>query len=247
MKKFTKILVVLFSIALGLAVQSNSSPLNLKAEDQRQDSLISLKLWATYYYIPTLKHTDEGIDLLDKNEAEIGLKLSLCNWCTANIEGTVYIEKEEHIYVLNYAGRSKEIQNDCRDCEKYKKYDSYKKTGKVLWEFSSDFGKGVLNFKLKPFKTIAVDPSKIPYGSVLFIPEAKNTIYIDENGERKIHDGYFFAADTGSKIKGNHIDLFLGNTNINPFSFVKSDENKTFEALIIRDLEIMEKVQKLHQ
>ncbi|WP_196893287.1 3D domain-containing protein [Aureivirga marina] len=207
---------------------------------------ITLELWATYYYIPTLKHSETGVDLLNKKEKKTGLKLNLCDWCKANIEGTVYIEKEGKIHVLNYSGRSTRIQKDCRDCEKYKNYNSYEKTGKVLWEFSSGFGKGVQNFHLKPFKSIAVDNSLIPYGSVLFIPKAENTIYIDENGKEQIHDGYFFAADTGSKIKGNHIDVFLGNTEINPFSFIKSNEKGTFKAFIILDENIIKALKEMH-
>ena len=42
--------------------------------------------------------------------------------------------------------------------------------------------------------TIAVDPSVIPYGSKVYIPE---------------FDKVFTAEDCGSAIKGNRIDIFM--------------------------------------
>ena len=41
---------------------------------------------------------------------------------------------------------------------------------------------------------VAVDPDVIPYGSVVFIPQLKR---------------FFIALDTGSAIKGKHIDIFF--------------------------------------
>ncbi|WP_196884937.1 3D domain-containing protein [Aureivirga sp. CE67] len=233
-----------FSI-LFLSLISLFSIFSFKSDKKPKEK--ELELWATYYYIPTLKHSENGIDLLNEKEEKTGLKLDLCDWCTACIEGTVYIKRDTTIHIFNYFGRSENIQNDCRDCEKYENYNSYEKTGKVLWQKSSRYGKGVQNFNLKPFKTIAVDPKLIPFGSVLFISEAKNTIYKDENGNRQIHDGYFFAGDTGSKIIGNHIDVFLGNTEINPFSFIKSNKKGNFNARIIRDSVLIERMKSLHQ
>jgi len=45
------------------------------------------------------------------------------------------------------------------------------------------------------FKTIAVDPTVIPVGSLVYIPTLYNTIFI--------------AEDTGSAIKGNRIDVYV--------------------------------------
>ena len=39
------------------------------------------------------------------------------------------------------------------------------------------------------------------------------------SGESASHDGFFFAADRGGAIRGNHIDVFVG-AGPNPFSFV---------------------------
>jgi 3D (Asp-Asp-Asp) domain-containing protein len=191
-----------------------------------------ITLWATYYYVPVLNHAEHGIDLLDEQGNNLGLKLDSCDWCKAAIEGTVFIKKENKNYVLNYAARSKESQHDCRLCAHYKDYDNYSNTGKILWAVSSGFGKGVKNYDLIPFKTIAVDSSIIPYGTVIYIPKAKGVEYINLQGETVKHDGFFFAGDTGSKIIGNHIDVFIGTSLENPFEFIKSSPRKTVEAYL---------------
>lgn len=54
---------------------------------------------------------------------------------------------------------------------------------------------GALGTKLSPYSSIAVDRSIIPLGTILY----------DENGNE------YKAEDTGSAIKGNRIDLFVGN------------------------------------
>ena len=53
-----------------------------------------------------------------------------------------------------------------------------------------------LGIKPTPYRTIAVDPKVIPYGSIVYIPEYK---------------ALFRAEDTGSAIKGKKIDIFLLN------------------------------------
>lgn len=53
-----------------------------------------------------------------------------------------------------------------------------------------------LGIKPTPYRTIAVDPKVIPYGSIVYIPEYK---------------ALFRAEDTGSAIKGKRIDIFLPN------------------------------------
>lgn len=61
-------------------------------------------------------------------------------------------------------------------------------------------------YKLIPYRTAAVDPQKIPLGSILFIPQAQG-IPLPDGSE---HDGYFLAHDVGGAIKGDRLDLFVG-------------------------------------
>ena len=86
-------------------------------------------------------------------------------------------------------------------------YVSHKKDG-IRYQVieGANYGLGVENYKLIPYRTIAVDPYHILIGSVVFIPQAvgiplSNCIY---------HDGYFLAHDIGKVIKGKRIDFFVG-------------------------------------
>ena len=72
-------------------------------------------------------------------------------------------------------------------------------------------GVGVLDSlgcKVVAMRTVAVDKDLIPKGSILFIKETVGLTMPD--GSK--HDGYWYASDTGSAIKGKRIDLFTGFT-----------------------------------
>ena len=49
---------------------------------------------------------------------------------------------------------------------------------------------------LRPYKSIAVDPDVIAFGSKVFIPQYRD------------HGGWFVAQDTGGAIQGRHVDVF---------------------------------------
>ena len=68
------------------------------------------------------------------------------------------------------------------------------------------WGLGAKDQSLEPFRSIAVDPKVIPLGTKILIPQAVGARLPDGS----LHDGVFVAADTGSAIKGQHIDLFCG-------------------------------------
>jgi 3D (Asp-Asp-Asp) domain-containing protein len=205
-----------------------------------------VKLWATYYNVPMFNHEPEGLDLYDVSGVPSGLRLSLCNWCKAAIQGTVSVKKDGEVHLLNYGGRSTYMINDCRDCKAYEQYTHFEKTGKVLWKKSAGYGEGVEGYRLVPFRTVAVDPGFIPYGTVLFIPEARGVAF-ELEGKQYLHDGYFFAGDTGSKIKDDQIDVFLGTALKNPFPFVKSNRNARFDAVIIDNSVTLDYLSRLHR
>lgn len=71
---------------------------------------------------------------------------------------------------------------------------------------SAPYGLGSKSNPLIPFRSLATDPSEIPYGTVLYIPEAVGAKLPDGT----THDGYFVAADTGGAIKGKRLDVFTG-------------------------------------
>ncbi len=202
----------------------------------------TLELWATWYHIPQLKSQETGIAILDKEGKPIGINLDSTDWCKAAIEGTAQVITPTDTVLLNFAGRSESLQFDCRRCKRYAHYNGYEKTGKVLWAKSTGFGLGVRNYKLVPYRTIAVDQKMIPYGTVLFIPKAKGVKLPDGS----IHDGYFFAGDTGSKIKGKHIDVFIGTSIRSPFNFIGSSPEHTFKAQVVSDQKIIEALKQMH-
>lgn len=211
-------------------------------------SLKELTLYATHYYVHKAAYSSTGIPLKNKRGEDTGVKLNLCDWCDAAIEGTVYTTDSSGKQItLNYATTGKTQQVDCSKCDKYKNYKN-KKVGYTLWyEAKGKFGDGVQGYQLVPFRTIAVDKTQIPIGSVLFIPEAVGTTFTLSDGSKWVHDGYFFAADVGGDIKGNHIDVFTVSKNDNPFQFVKSDKNKTFKAYMVTDMAIKEALAKSHK
>lgn len=68
------------------------------------------------------------------------------------------------------------------------------------------YGVGASGEMLVPFCSVAVDTSRIPFGTHLLIEETRGMRL--PNGE--IHDGVWIAADRGGKIKNDRIDLFVG-------------------------------------
>ncbi len=63
-----------------------------------------------------------------------------------------------------------------------------------------------LGCKVVAMRTAAIDPRLIPRRTVLFIQETVGMRMPDG----RVHDGYWYASDTGGAIKGNRIDLFTG-------------------------------------
>ena len=63
-----------------------------------------------------------------------------------------------------------------------------------------------LGCKVVPMRTIAVDKQVIPRRTVIFI---KETVGLKMPDGRE-HDGYWYATDIGSAIKGPRIDLYTG-------------------------------------
>ena len=69
---------------------------------------------------------------------------------------------------------------------------------------SAPYGYGLLEYALKPFHSVAVDPNVVPIPSRVYIPAAKGAVLPDGT----IHDGYFEAVDIGDAIQNQRIDVF---------------------------------------
>jgi 3D (Asp-Asp-Asp) domain-containing protein len=57
-----------------------------------------------------------------------------------------------------------------------------------------------------PMRTVATDPRVVPRRTRLFIRETVGLVLPDGT----VHDGYWYASDTGGAIRGNKIDLYTG-------------------------------------
>ena len=108
----------------------------------------------------------------------------------------------DDIPASEYASLQSLIDNE-GICGLYKNHATFKVThycgcSKCCGKWSSGSASdaiGCLGTKLRPYSSIVVDRSIIPLGTVLY----------DVNGNE------YKAEDTGSAIKGNRIDLFVGN------------------------------------
>ena len=199
-------------------------------------------LWATNYYIPYYQDKTGDFSLRDINGNELGPKLSLRSWCMSALEGSVRIALEDGTTkVFNYHASTEPFPVDCStelpfDLSKTK-----------FRESKSLFGEGVDGNILAPYRTIATDTSKIPVGTVLYIPEARG-LKIKLGDTIVIHDGYFFAGDRGGAIKDNHIDVFTGvSKGTSFFPWIGHNAEKLFNAYLIKDPSIIDTLKKLHR
>lgn len=201
-----------------------------------------LMLWATFYNLPLAEHVEQGLPLRALSGEKLGPVLDRAHWCDAAMEGSVRIKSGPGAgKTYNYAGKTSAYTVDCSA------YFSHAPSGSVKFrEAKGRYGDGVLDYKLVPYRTLAVDPQTIPYGTVVYIPAAKGVKVVTPAGNSFVHDGYFFAGDAGGLIKGSHIDVFAGEHSDAPFSFIKSNASATFPAFIVKDAETVRKLRLLH-
>lgn len=78
-----------------------------------------------------------------------------------------------------------------------------------------------LGCAVSPMRTLAVDPKFLPKRSVVFI---KETVGMKMPGGG-VHDGMWYASDTGGAIKGSRVDLFTGSGRASMGQFMKKGLN----------------------
>ena len=206
-------------------------------------------LWATNYYVyGDLRSETAGIPLLTMTGKKLGATLAPRDWCLGGVEGTFRIVDEAgNAKTFNYAGTAgKSLQADCSPYIRSRSINLTALGKSRYMQAKGEFGDGVKGMILVPYRTIAVDPKFISYGTVVYIPAARGVEITLPDGTKVKHDGYFFAADTGGAIKQNHIDVFTGISRNKTFEFVKIKETGTFEAYIIDNAQIAEKLRQSH-
>jgi len=252
-------------VAFGLMVANHSSEATIDyvkhrlltplsqfalAEPGHGEMKKSLRLWATYYHVHGTKSVENGYSLLTPRGEHLGASLSRRDWCYAALQGTIRVESDsEPARVFNFAGRHASAQVDCSGYFSSLSDHLVKKIGRARFGPAiGPFGDGVQGRVLVPYRSIAVDRRHIPYGSVVYIPEARGVKITLPSGQVVAHDGYFLAADTGSAIKQGHIDVFTGNSAKNPFqNVVKSKASAVFTAYLVNNVVLQSGLEAMHR
>src|SRR6516162_6593282 len=144
--------------------------------------------WTAYYVAPVKKETTPGkghaILVVDRQGKKVRVVLTTSSYDAATIEAVaVGIDKK---------GR--------------KRY-AYQVKNDVWYELPKGVeAMGNETDALTRLTDIAADQKRYPYGSMIYLPDAVGKKFADCESM----DGYFWVADTGGAIVGNHFDLFIG-------------------------------------
>lgn len=90
------------------------------------------------------------------------------------------------------------------------------------------WGCGVDDRPLVPFRSVAVDRTRIPIGTTLYIEELDG---VRLPGSPGVHDGCVVADDTGDRITGARLDWFIGV----PASYVVLDARLHLTSVTVHD------------
>lgn len=211
-----------------------------------------IQLWATFYKVQNAREIASGIAILDLKGKELSGPISPSDWCNGAIEGTINVtSREGKVTTYNYVGRSEPSQIDCAAVLSInpEKKPWIRSIGESRFKPAiGKYGDGVNGYALVPYHTLAVDPSVIPFGTVLFIPSARNTTIKLPDGQSMRHDGYFFAADRGGAIHGHHVDVFCGLRSASCFpKFTQGKEDAEFTAYVIDDPVVRRALETMHR
>lgn len=200
------------------------------------------RMWATSYWLPRVHDKETGHALRTMSGDPLAYVTNR-EWCDAAMEGSIQIEDNGGtLTTYNYAGTTTDHQVDCSP------YFNHKPTHKVKFRVAmGEYGDGIDEYKLVPFRSIAVDPTYYPFGSVVYIPAARGNVIKLPDGSHVVHDGYYYAVDKGGLIKTNHIDVFRGIAKEITQPWIKSNPNATFDAYIVNDPAIKEMMERIHQ
>lgn len=210
-----------------------------------------IMFWATNYYLHVVFGENTGPHpLLDRFGNTLGPTFSKNDWCTSALEGSArVIYSDKSVRTFNYDFTAEDDQVKCD-------FKNLPKTNRIRFrETLNEFGDGINGMVLFPFRTIAVAATEIPYGTTVYIPEARGQFFTLPNGEQFVHDGYFFAGDTGGAMRKDsqnpernfHIDVFTGTDKKSPLSIVTNSPNFRKSLFIVQDESIETFFKTRHQ
>jgi 3D (Asp-Asp-Asp) domain-containing protein len=209
----------------------------------------TLSLWGTFYYGQPAAESSTGIEILNRAGQVVGPRISEKDWCHGAMEGTLIVKRADGATVTyNFDGTASTRQASCQPFFTTLSDEKLAALEKTRFRRArGPFGDGAQNFVLSPYRTLAVDRTKIALGTAWYIPSARGVnITLPDNSSAR-HDGYFFAGDVGGAIKDNHVDFFLGVSLKNPFGFVKSRESETFEVREVLNASARQLLRRLHE
>lgn len=169
----------------------------------------------THYHVtrPFRTGVANGIPILDVHGVALTKPISKRDWCSGAIEGSIAVMENGRKRVFHFVKAMGAPQVDCTQVLPLRGDALLHIKGierSRFAEATGSLGDDVRGHAPVPYRTIAVDRSLIPFGSVVFIPAARGTTLHLPDGSVAYHDGFFIAQDTGGRIRGAHIDVFCG-------------------------------------
>jgi 3D (Asp-Asp-Asp) domain-containing protein len=209
----------------------------------------TLSLWGTFYYGQPAAESSTGVEILNRAGQVVGPRISEKDWCHGAMEGTLIVKQADGATVTyNFDGTASTRQASCKPFFTRLSEEKLAALEKTRFRRArGPFGDGAQNFVLSPYRTLAVDRTKIALGTALYIRSARGVSITLPDNSSAIHDGYFFAGDVGGAIKDNHVDFFLGVSLRNPFPFVKSKDSETFEVREVLNAGTRQFLRGLHE
>lgn len=236
MRYFAALIFSVFS-SVGFAAEMKTDTFAF-AEPTASEKTKELSLYSTFYHVWPGKETAEGFPLPLSNGNPSAVRVSARDWCFGAMEGTIVVQRSDGSRgTYNYADKKGAPLVNCRPY--FTKVKQSVINGMARSRFSAvgakaPFGLGIGGYRLVPFRTIAVDYTVIPSGTLLYVPRLRGLAFRDPDGVDRQHDGYLYAADIGGLIKGNHIDFFSGIQTTNPFpGLIKSSPAGSFQAFVV--------------
>jgi 3D (Asp-Asp-Asp) domain-containing protein len=195
------LIVILFLLGAPLFHGSGAQADDFGLPKAATGDLKKLILHVSQYHVV---HADPGdeVELLDIDDAPLGVTLSRDDFCAAALQGTVEVSG----VLYSVAGKGRRSLVNCAlpryACPRCAAYNLGQNR---FVKLNSADGLGAKTYGLVPYRTIAVKSGSMKLGTVIYIPAARGLKL--PNGRK--HDGYFFVADIGA-MQSNQIDLYTG-------------------------------------
>ncbi|AFE61280.1 hypothetical protein Q7S_25651 (plasmid) [Rahnella aquatilis HX2] len=213
----------------------------------------TIRVAATRYYdqIVPPSTAEDSIPYRDMKGNPVSDRVSPYYWCLGAIEGSISTTFNGKPVILNYHNFKRESKYYVR-CTDYIVNGSRDIDGATRYKITNaKYGKGVNDWFLVPYRTIATDPLYIKHGEVIYIEKARGQNITLPSGKVVKHDGYFYAGDRGGRdvVKGKLIDVFCGfdpNCLSKQVTISKQNDLRLMDAKVINDESIKKRLKQYH-